>query len=146
MDLILHNMTIVWVVAIIVFVVLEATTQGLVSIWFAGGALVACIAGLLHLGLWTQIAVFLVVSIILILLTKPLQRKLADRLQKTNVDAVIGRNGIVEEEIPPEQTGRVRLDGKIWTAKSESNEPIPAGTHVTVTAIEGVTITVMKER
>lgn len=145
MDLILQNMTIVWVAAIIVFVLLEAMTQGLVSIWFAGGALAACIAGLLHLGLWTQIAVFLVVSIILILLTKPLKKKM-DPLQKTNVDAIIGCNGIVEEEILPEQTGRVRLAGKIWTAKSESDEPIPKGTHVTATAIEGVTITVMKER
>ena len=142
MDLILQNLTIIWVGAIIVFVLLEVMTQGLVSIWFAGGALAACIAALLHAGLWAQITVFLVVSIILILLTKPLQKKFAERLQKTNVDAIIGQRGIVTEEIPPGQTGRIHLDGKVWTARSAQNEPVPVGAQVTVKAIEGVTVTV----
>lgn len=146
MEIILNNMTYLWVGAIVLFVILEAMTQGLVTIWFAGGALAACIAALLHVGLWPQIAVFLVVSVALILLTKPLQKKMGERIQKTNVDAMIGRAGTVEEEILPGMTGRIHLDGKLWTARSEENELIPAGARVIVTAIEGVTVTVVPER
>lgn len=142
MSLILANMMFLWIAAIIVFVVLEAMTQGLVSIWFAGGALAACIVALLKVKIWTQIAVFLIVSIVLILLTRPLQKKLAEKLQKTNVDALIGRTGTVAEEIPAGETGRVHLEGKLWTARNENCEPIPVGSKVTVIAIEGVTLTV----
>ena len=131
-----------WIVALLIFLAVEAVSAGLVSIWFAGGALAACIVALLKVKIWTQIAVFLIVSIVLILLTRPLQKKLAEKLQKTNVDALIGRTGTVAEEIPAGETGRVHLEGKLWTARNENCEPIPVGSKVTVIAIEGVTLTV----
>ena len=140
----LGNLTIIWVAAIIVFVVIEIFTQGLTSIWFAGGALGGCITAMAGAGPLVQVIVFIIVSVILIIATRPFKKKLDKRIQKTNVETVIGQTALVEEEIKPGQPGRVRLDGKIWTAKAAGEEPIPAGQPVTVTDIQGVTLTVVK--
>ena len=140
----LGNLTIIWVAAIIVFVVIEIFTQGLTSIWFAGGALGGCITAMAGAGPLVQVIVFIIVSVILIIATRPFKKKLDKRIQKTNVETVIGQTALVEEEIKPGQPGRVRLDGKIWTAKCVGEEEIPAGQQVTVTDIQGVTLTVVK--
>ena len=144
-EAILGNMTIIWVAAIIVFIVIEIFTQGLTSIWFAGGALGGCITAMAGAGPLAQVIVFIIVSIILIIATRPFKKKMLDKkIQKTNVDTVIGQIAFVEEAIKPGQSGRVRLDGKIWTAKAAGEEEIPAGQQVTVTDIQGVTLTVVK--
>ena len=140
----LGNLTIIWVAAIIVFGVIESFTQGLTSIWFAGGALGGCITAMAGAGPLVQVIVFIIVSVILIIATRPFKKKLDKRIQKTNVETVIGQTALVEEEIKPGQPGRVRLDGKIWTAKCVGEEQIPAGQQVTVTDIQGVTLTVVK--
>lgn len=143
--LLLGNLTIIWVAAIIVFIVIEIFTQGLTSIWFAGGALGGCITAMAGAGPLAQVIVFIIVSIILIIATRPFKRKMLDKkIQKTNVETVVGQTAFVEEEIRPGQSGRVRLDGKIWTAKAGGEETIPAGQQVTVTGIQGVTLTVEK--
>lgn len=140
----LGNLTIIWVAAIIVFIVIEIFTQGLTSIYFAGGALGGCITAIAGAGPLAQVIVFIIVSVILIIATRPFKKKLDQKIQKTNVDTVIGQTAIVEDEIKPGQTGRVRLDGKIWTAKGAGEEEIPAGMQVTVREIQGVTLTVEK--
>ena len=145
-EMVLGNMTIIWVAAIIVFIVIEIFTQGLTSIWFAGGALGGCFATMAGAGPLVQVIVFIVVSILLIIATRPFKKKLDKRIQKTNVETVIGKAAIVEEDIPQGQTGRVRLDGKIWTARSESGEAVFAGEHVTVKDIQGVTLTVERQK
>ena len=144
-ELILGSMTFVWVAAIIVFVVIEIFTQGLTSIWFAGGALGGCLAAMAGAPPLVQVIVFIVISIILIIATRPFKKKLDRRIQKTNVETVIGQTAIVEEEIPQGMTGRVRLDGKIWTARSTGNEAIFPGEQVKVTDIQGVTLTVERQ-
>ena len=143
-EMILGNMTIIWVAAIIVFIVIEIFTQGLTSIWFAGGALGGCVAAMAHMSPLVQVIAFIVVSIILIIATRPFKKRMDSRIQKTNVETVIGQTGFVEEDIRPGQSGRVRLDGKIWTARGAAEEAIPAGQQVTVTDIQGVTLTVVK--
>ena len=144
-EVLLGNMTIIWVAAIIVFIVIEIFTQGLTSIWFAGGALGGCVAAMAGAGPLVQVIVFIIVSIILIIATRPFKKRMLDKkIQKTNVETVIGQTALVEEEIKPGQHGRVRLDGKIWTAKCVGEEEIPAGQQVTVTDIQGVTLTVVK--
>ena len=144
-EALLGNLTIIWVAAIIVFIVIEIFTQGLTSIWFAGGALGGCVAAMAGAGPLAQVIVFIVVSIILIIATRPFKKKMLDKkIQKTNVETVIGQIAFVEEAIKPGQSGRVRLDGKIWTAKAAHEEAIPAGQPVTVTDIQGVTLTVVK--
>ena len=143
-ELILGNMTFIWVAAIVVFIVIEIFTQGLTSIWFAGGSLGGCLAAMAGAGPLAQVIVFIIVSIILIIATRPFKKKLDKKIQKTNVETVIGQVAFVEEEIQPGRGGRVKLDGKIWSAKSAGDERIPAGQQVVVTDIKGVTLTVVK--
>ena len=136
----LSPMTIWWLAALVIFAVAEAVTVNLVSIWLAGGALIAMIAAGLNAPLWLQIVLFLVVSGVLLALVAPWARK-ASRVNSvaTNADRHIGRQALVTEEINNlQESGAIRLDGVIWTARSESGEVIPAGTTITVKRIAGV--------
>ena len=136
----LSPMTIWWLAALVIFAVAEAVTVNLISIWFAGGALAALIAAGLSAPLWLQIVLFLVVSGVLLALVAPWVRK-ASRVNSvaTNADRHIGRQALVTEEINNlQESGAIRLDGVIWTARSESGEVIPAGTTITVKRIAGV--------
>lgn len=131
---------IVWLVLLVVFIVAEASTVTLVSIWFAAGALVAMLAALLDVQLWLQIVLFVVVSALALLSLRPLLRKyFTPRLTRTNVDAVIGTVGTVTADIDNiASQGTIKLGAMEWTARSSSGERIPAGTIVKVDRIEGV--------
>lgn len=132
----------IWLLAAGVLAVIEAITLGLTSIWFAGGAVGAAVAAMLGAPLIVQVIVFLVLSAILIAITRPLAKKrLNAKTEKTNVDALIGQTGIVEEKITQYKPGQVRADGKIWTASCASGE-IKKGTIVIIKSIKGVTIMV----
>ncbi len=132
----------IWFLAAGVLAVIEAITLGLTSIWFAGGAVGAAVAAMLGAPLIVQIIVFLVLSAILLAVTRPLVKKrLNAKTEKTNVDALIGQTGMVEEKITQYKPGQVRADGKIWTAACESGE-IKKGTIVIIKSIKGVTIMV----
>lgn len=133
---------IVWLILLLAFAALEGVTVGLTSIWFAAGALAALIAALLHGPLWLQIALFLVVSILCLLAVRPLARKYVNtQVQPTNADRVIGAEARVTEDIDNIQgKGAVSIGGIIWTARSDSDEVIPAGSLVRVLRIEGVKV------
>ena len=89
-----------WLVALIVFLVIEAATLGFATIWFAGGALVALIAAMCGAGIVIQIVLFLVVSLVLLFFTRPLAVRFLNKdTLKTNVDRVVGMEGVVTEEI-----------------------------------------------
>lgn len=139
---VISPMALVWLVALILFAVVEATTVGLVSIWFAGGSLVALIAAGLRAPIWLQIVLFLAVSIVMLALLRPFVKKVSKpQRTRTNADRHIGQTALVTEEIDNlKETGAVRLDGVIWTARSESGETIPVGTIITVRRIEGVKV------
>lgn len=134
-----------WLVALICFAVLEAATVGLVSIWFAGGALVALITASLGGPIWLQLMLFLAVSIVMLALLRPFIRKFSTPHKvKTNADRHIGKSALVTEEINNlKETGAVRLDGVTWTARSETGEVIPAGTLIRVQKIAGVKLYVV---
>lgn len=131
---------IIWLILLVVFISMEAATVTVVSIWFAAGALVAMIANLLGAQLWLQITLFIAVSVILLLSLRPLLKKyFTPRLTRTNVDAVIGKVGIVTADIDNiTAQGRIKLGAMEWTARSSSGEKITAGTRVAVDKIEGV--------
>lgn len=137
-------MTIFWLVAFIVFAVGEAVTVGLVSIWFAIGALGGMAVAALHGGLWLQIAVFLGISALALALFKPLSAKLLKpKISATNADRVIGEHAVVTEEIDNTLAqGQVKVDGQVWTARSAHEVVIPVGTEVQVLRIEGVKVVV----
>lgn len=137
-------MTIFWLAAFIVFAIGEAVTVGLVSVWFAVGALAALFATALGAGLWLQIAVFLGVSALALALFKPLSSKfLKPKISATNADRVIGAAAVVTETIDNTQAqGQVRVNGQVWSARSGQDIVIPAGTDVRVLRIEGVKVIV----
>lgn len=132
--------TIIWLVLMVVFLIAEASTVAMVSLWFAAGSLVALIAALLGAPLWLQITLFLAVSAVLLASLRTVIRKhFTPKLTKTNVDAVIGSRGYVTADIDNiSATGTVKLGAMEWTARSATGEIIKAGTLVKVEKIEGV--------
>ena len=137
-----------WLIIALVAGIAEALTVTLVSVWFAAGAVCAAVAAAFGASSGLQWIVFWVVSLILIILTAPLCKKL--RIQKnepTNADRVIGQTGIVTEEINPiEGTGEVKADGKRWSAKSADRKIVPEGAVVTVEEISGVKLIVKENK
>lgn len=134
-----------WVVALVVFLIVEAVTAGLVSIWFVCGSLVALICAALGAAVWLQIFWFVIVSVATLVLTRPLVKRYVDsRSVATNADRSIGRAAVVTERIDNlAATGAVKLDGVVWTARSTDDAvAIEAGERVTVRAIEGVKLIV----
>ena len=133
---------IVWLALMVVFVLLEAGTVSMVSIWFAVGALAAMVASLLSAPLWLQIVLFVVISTALLLALRPFVRKfLNPRLTKTNVDAIIGTEGFVTETIDNlAAAGRVKIGHMEWAARSSSGEKLEPGTRVQVDRVEGVKV------
>ena len=140
--------TIFWLVAVIALGVLEAVTVGLVSVWFAVGALAALISSLFGGPLWLQILLFIVVSALALVITRPLVKKYFNKEshKATNADMVIGEEAHVTEVINNLQaTGAVRCMGKEWTARSEDGDIIEKNEIVTVVKIEGVKLIVKKQ-
>ena len=134
----------IWAAAIVVFLILEAVTVGIVSIWFALGSICALIAALLGAPTWLQIAWFVVISVAALLLTRPIVKKYVNgRKQATNADRVIRMKATVREAINNlAAEGSVLCDGKEWSARSSDGSAIPSGTVVVVEAIEGVKLMV----
>ena len=133
---------IIWLLLVVAFLIAEAATVTVISLWFAAGALAAMATALLGGSVWLQAGVFLVVSAIALTALRPLVRKyLTPKLTATNVDSVIGSVGIVTTGIDNvAAAGQVKLNGMEWTARSSSGDVIPAGTQVTVERIEGVKV------
>ena len=131
---------IIWLGLTVLFLIAEASTVTVISLWFAAGSLVAMAMALLGGAVWLQALTFLVVSAIALTALRPLVRKyLTPKLTATNIDSVIGSVGIVTATIDNiAAAGQVKLNGMEWTARSTSGDPIPAGTKVRVDKIEGV--------
>jgi len=140
------SMTGFWIVAAVVFLVVEGITVGLTSVWFALGALAAMLCAILGTPLWLQIVVFIVVSGATLYFTRPVVKKYVNgKVQPTNADKIIGAECRVTETIDNiSGTGAVYVDGKTWTARSEKDEIIPAGELVKTLRIEGVKVIVNK--
>ncbi|MCI7473916.1 MAG: NfeD family protein [Clostridiales bacterium] len=136
--------SICWLVALVVLAVLEGMTVTLVSLWFALGALAALITSFFVDNIWIQFAVFLVVSLVTLLVIRPLtQRYVTPKQVATNADRAVGSEGVVTQTIDNRSAqGQVTVSGTVWTARTESDEPIPEGTPVRVLRIEGVKLIV----
>ena len=138
------NYPMLWLVLLVAFAGVEGLTAGLISIWFCAGSLAALAASMAHASLVVQIVVFVVVSLVAMAVVRPLAKKhWQPTIQKTNVDSILGREGLVMEAIDNIRgTGQVKIGGIIWTARSTSGEPIPADSLVTVDRVEGVKVMV----
>ena len=135
-----------WAAAVIVFVIAEAATAALVSLWFIGGSAAALIAALLGAPIWAQVVLFFAVSGLLLALLRPLAKRNAGQRVATNADRVIGASAIVTETINDLQgTGAVKIDGKEWSARSCDGAIIEVGSVVRIDRIEGVKVFAKKE-
>ena len=129
-----------WLLAAIGFVVLEAMTLNLVSIWFAVGSAAALLSCLVTGSFRVQAVVFIAVSTLCLLALKPLCSRLRKPPTATNGDRALGREAVALTPVSAETTGRVRLDGVDWNARSE--QTIPAGSLCVVLSVDGATLTV----
>ena len=139
------KMGIVWLIILIALVVIELATMGLTTIWFAGGALVATAIAAFDGPLWAQIAAFIVVSLLLLIFTRPIAVKFFNgKRVKTNSESVVGARAIVTQRIDNlKGEGTVVLNGQEWTARSASSDvDIEEGAVVVVREIQGVKVIV----
>lgn len=129
-----------WLGLILLSIVVELATFALVAVWFIPPAIVAFVLSLFSISFWIQCAVFFVLSAGTLSLSMLFFNKAINRhVQKTNADALIGEKAVVTETIDNlNGTGRVKIGGKDWSARSRDQSVIPSGQAVTVTAIEGV--------
>ena len=137
-----------WLVLLVVLIAAEIATMGLTTIWFAGGALVAVIAAALNAPLYLQITLFLAVSVLLLMFTRPLAMKYFNNERiKTNAESLVGKLAVVEEDIDNLRAqGEVAVSGQHWTARSTQDEVcIPKGKIVVICGISGVKL-IVEER
>ena len=142
----MDSVILMWLLLVVVFIVVESVTLGLTTIWFAGGSLVAILAAMLGADIWVQLAVFIVVSVLLLFFVRPSAcKKFISKRMKTNIDTYIDAECKVIETIDNfNQKGAVLLDGKVWTARSVDSSIIQQGEAVTVSEISGVKLIVKK--
>lgn len=135
--------TLNWFLLFVILLLVEIITVNLVSIWFSIGALFSCVVSLFIDNLYIQILIFIIVSIVSLLLTKPIVKKLRIRnIEKTNLDSVIDKIGVVTQNITSVDAGEIKIMGKKWTAIS--NENLFVGDRVKVLNISGVKLIVKK--
>lgn len=147
MSISIFALIVFWLVLAIVFAAVELATVGLVSIWFAAGAFAALLVAVLHGNLILQVIVFLAVSIVLLVSTRSWAKKyLNSKIQKTNVDSVIGEKTRLTERVSNlDQTGKAVVLGQEWTARAaHDNEIIEQGELVEVVAVSGVKLIVKR--
>lgn len=135
----------VWLAVLIVLIIAEAATVGLVSIWFAGGALAAMFLAMAEVSPVWQLVVFLVVSFGLLLVTRPIaMRHFNNKKEKTNYQSIIGTVIRITETVDNfHQTGAAFADGKEWTVRSADGEiVIEKDSPAVVVAVEGVKLLV----
>lgn len=139
---------ILWLIVLVLFALLEAATVNLVSVWFAGGALVTLLVSLFSDSLLAQCIVFIAFSVLCLALVRPLvKNNFTPHLRPTNADRFLGMDAIVTEAIDNlSATGQVKVSGQVWSARSDTETPIPAGTTVTVLRIEGVKVIVQVKK
>lgn len=140
----MNNMLFLWIAIIIVMAVIEGVTSQLVSIWFVIGAVAAAITAFFVPQFPIQLIVFVLVSLICLVATRPLVKKAAKTdFVPTNADRNIGKVAVVTQEINNALgQGQVKVEGKDWTARSVADDVIPEGAEVKVESISGVKLMV----
>ncbi len=137
---------ILWLVLVVIFCIVEASTAGLVSIWFAGGALIALISAIAGVNIYVQTLLFLLSSaLLLFLLRKIAINSFKFKNEKTNTDRLIGQEVVITETVDNRgQIGKAKINDVEWKVKSESGDVIQKGETATVCKIEGVKLIVSK--
>jgi len=140
-------MWIVWLALLVIMIAVEAMGPALVSIWFAVGALVSLIVSFIPgVPWWVEVIIFVAVSAIALLAIRPISKKYFKRnTVKSNVDSLVGKKGLLQEEISPFSNGSCKINDVLWTAISvNEKETIARGSVVEVVAIQGNKLVVKK--
>lgn len=135
----------IWLGIVALFLVIEAATVGLTTIWFAGGALVAAIAAWIGAGEAVQWILFIAVSLVLLIFTRPVAVRYMNKdVEKTNVERLMGQKAVVIQEIDNlNQTGLVRVGDVEWMARTKSDDvQIPEKAVVVIKEVQGVKLIV----
>ncbi|MDO4323703.1 MAG: NfeD family protein [Lachnospiraceae bacterium] len=141
----INMQAVVWLVILVVLLAVEAVTLGLTTIWFAGGALAAFGMAIAGMEVLLQIIVFCVVSVLLLVITRPAAVRWLNREHvKTNAESLIGETAVVTEAIDNlASTGQARVKGQYWTARTpKDNQKIDTGKTVKIKEISGVKLIV----
>lgn len=136
---------IIWGIAAIVAVIIEISTEGLTSVWFAIAALISLILAAFSIRPLIQLIVFVCVTIALLFITRPLVKKfMSKEIIRTNSDRLIQMIGVVTKTISPGEIGEIRVNSELWRAFSLPNETILEGEKVIVNSISGNKLLVSK--
>jgi membrane protein implicated in regulation of membrane protease activity len=133
----------IWVALVIIFAIIEVFTLGLTTVWFAIAALIMVFLSFLKISLTVQVLVFLVISAILFIFTRPVAiKKFKMGKEKTNVDSLVGKHVPVIKAIGEFEKGEVKLNGLVWAACSDDNTEIAEGVKCEILRVEGVQLIV----
>ncbi len=134
----------IWLGIAIISVIVEVSTSGLAAIWFAPSALLSMLLAIFKVPVSVQIPVFVIVSgLLMLLFYKKIKDNIDKESEKTNIDALIGKEGVAEEDILPRSIGRVKVGGISWSAYISSDAPaVKKGEYVKVLSIDGVKLAV----
>lgn len=139
------NMTVMWLVIAVVLFVIEAATVGLVCMWFGIGAVVTMLISFVISNIYIQWGIFIVVSLAMLLILRPLAKDVISRqAEKTNVSALVGKNGYLTVAISDKSNGQLKLGDVMWTAVSADGEAIDKGQRVSVVSVKGNKLVVSK--
>jgi len=136
----------IWIIVAVIFATIELATLGIVTIWFAVGAVAAAIGSMLGLNVFIQFLIFLVVSIGLLYFTRPIAEKyLKLGKQKTNMDSLVGEKAVIIQTAEPFKTGQAKIRGQVWSFEGiNDSDQFENGEEVIVEKIEGVRLLVKK--
>lgn len=136
----MNSWVVFWLCLAAALAIVEVSTVNLITIWFAAAALVVALAAVLGVGAGGQVAIFIIVSAVLVVATRPIAKRfLNKKAVPTNADRIIGAEGVVVEEIDAVKgCGQVKVLGQIWSAKSVDGKTLAEGTVVEIVALEGV--------
>jgi membrane protein implicated in regulation of membrane protease activity len=133
----------IWVALVIIFALIEVFTLGLTTVWFAIAALIMVFLSFLKIPLPVQVLIFLVISALLLIFTRPVAvKKFKIGREKTNVDSLIGKHVLVTKKIGEFEKGEVKVNGLFWAARPDSSTEIAEGTKCEILRIEGVQLIV----
>lgn len=134
----------IWLIVAGVCIIAEYFTVGFLIFWFAIGALIAMLVSFFTTNIIIQTSVFVISSTLLIFATKPFVKKFyKEDTIKTNVFSIIGKIGIVTEEINSiHSKGQIKVDGEVWSATSNTDSIIPEGSEVEILEVKGVKVLV----
>lgn len=135
-----------WAAVFVFFTIMELFTAQMISIWFAFGSLIAMFVAIGTEKFYIHLIVFILASIVLLVATRPLVRKLLKKTVPTNSELDIGKTATIIEEVNNEaQKGRAKLNDVDWIAVSEDGSMIPVGTAVIVKKVDGAKLIVAKQ-